>query len=161
MKKPFRVFLFAFFFIATLALLAPTAHAGEGNHHAAIFLGNTDSGSKSAFTYGADYEYRLPFIERRFGIGVILDFAQFDPNISLYMGAIFYHFLDHLKLILAAGTETVAAHGTTASHSDSVFRYGLAYDFHIGRYSISPTVSVDNVNGHTATVYGLGFGISF
>ena len=49
----------------------------------------------------------------------------------------------------------------SASENEFLFRTGVAYEFEIGRWSITPQFNVDFVDGEEAYVYGLSFGWGF
>jgi len=54
---------------------AKATGAGSEQHYLSGFLGGSKDGSKSGFTFGALYEYRL---EEMFGIGGLIEQAEGD-----------------------------------------------------------------------------------
>jgi len=40
-------------------------------------------------------------------------------------------------------------------------RLGLAYDIHLGKTSLSPTLNADLIHEHWSLVFGLAFGLGF
>lgn len=61
------------------------------------------------------------------------------------------------------GTATDATRATEAATSDAVslIRLGVAYDFHVGNFSLTPSLFGDYVHEHFGAVIGLGFGGGF
>jgi hypothetical protein len=145
---------FLFALLATLSLSVSTQAQSAGHdHHLALFLGATAHHSKTHSTMGIDYEYLLTPM---WGIGAVAETVKSDPDMTVLAALLFIHPIDHLKFFIGAGNETVS------SHSTSLTRIGAAYDFHIGEYSISPTVANDHLDGgNSAVVYGISFGIGF
>lgn len=149
----------------------PTAHEAHESHpnHLALFLGAstpTKEGSATSFTIGADYERRL---SETWGVGGIVDFAIGDfKRTALLGGSLFVHPLGNLRLLAAPGVEFVEKErkGTpgesTIHEAHFAFRLGVAYEFHIDRFSIVPVFNADLI-GETKTtlVYGVAFGVGF
>ena len=137
---------------------ADKAHDDHENHphrhHVALFLGATDreKGHDTEPTIGADYEFRF---HRIFGAAALIDSAWKETETTVVGAGIFVHPHGGLKFLLAPGLEE--HHG----HNEFMVRVGAAYDFHVGSFSISPTVNVDFVDGKGAVVYGLAFGYGF
>lgn len=149
----------------------PTSHEDHGFHrnHLALFLGAstpTNEGSETSFTIGADYERRL---NKTLGVGGIVDFAIGNfKRTALLGGALFVHPIGNLRLLAAPCVEFVEKEakgrpGESAKHeAHFAFRLGVAYEFHIDRFSIVPVFNADLI-GETKTtlVYGLAFGVGF
>lgn len=142
-------------FILLSLSISSAVFAGEGNHHAAIFTGVTTGDDNAAQTVGVEYEFKLPFLEKQFGLGAVVESIDGDHNASLVGVGLIYHLPFHLKVNATYATEK--AHG----HEISINRVGIAYDHHIGAYSISPTVNIDSSAHHAFTVYGVAWGYSF
>jgi len=126
-------------------------------HHVAIAAGGAYIGGSNYFSLGLDYEYRLPFLNRLFGILVLGELTLADPhNLGIVAGGIVIHPFYDFKLLATVGTEI------EGSATAFLFRAGAGYDIHIGdRFAISPTVYMDLVHGHIAWVYVAGFGVGF
>jgi hypothetical protein len=122
-------------------------------HHAAVFLGNTknDKG-QNAFTVGADYEYRF---HKYWGAGALIDYAAPNLDAIILAGGVFLHPVGDLRLLAAPGIDH--HHG----HTEFAIRIGAMYDFHVGIWSISPTIHVDLLERKENLVYGIGFGRGF
>ncbi len=141
-------------------------------HHAALFLGATTTMSEHSttlFTAGLDYEFRLPFAHNMFGIGLGAEYLYGEEVQEFIFGVpIFIHPFAGVKLNVAplyamAGHEHVDHDGHTEVEWSNHFgfRGGLAYDIHLGKFSISPTFNADFFDGNVSLVYGLGFGLGF
>lgn len=130
-------------------------YSGDGNHHAAIFTGVTTGDDSAAETLGVEYEFKLPVLEGKLGLGGVVETIKGDHNASLVGLGLIYHLPHHLKVNATYITEK--SHG----HEISINRFGMAYDHHIGKYSISPTVNIDSSAHHVFTVYGVAWGVSF
>ena len=126
-------------------------------HHVAIAAGAAYINGLNYLSLGVDYEYRLPFLNRLFGLIAIGELTFADPhNLGIATGGIVIHPILDFKLLATVGAEF---EGSTAAF---LFRAGAGYDIHIGdRFAISPTVYMDLVHGHIAWVYVAGFGVGF
>ena len=158
--------------LALLALAPATVDAqeahGEGEHsaeagdhasgyhgnHIAIFVGVTDEEAENAFSLGLDYERRLT---RRFGIGVLTDYAFGEVRAFVIGVPIFFHATDRLKFLLAPGFEDADAHDR-----ETLIRIGGEYSFEMtARWSIAPTFNIDIVEDEEIFVFGVNFGRGF
>jgi hypothetical protein len=131
------------------------AFAGEGNQHAAIFTGITTGESTGATTIGVEYEYKLPILEKKLGIGVFYESISGDHDSTLSGIGVIYHLPHHLRTNLSIGD-----HASDGHHA-SITRVGIAYDHHIDSYAVSPTLNIDQSSHGTVSVYGVAFGKSF
>jgi len=140
-----------------LLLLAGSVFAMEEEHahkhHTSVFVGNTknDKG-QNAFTIGADYEYRF---HRYWGAAVLVDYATANIDSTLVAGGVFLHPVGDLRLLVAPGVDH--HHG----HNEFVVRIGALYDFHVGNWSISPTLHIDVLDHKENIIYGIGLGRGF
>ena len=141
--------------ICTGILLSFNAYAGEGNSHAAIFTGVTSGEEAADITVGVEYEYKLPILDRKLGIGFFFENISSAPNSTVVGGGLIYHLPHHFRINAGAGEHAVKG------HTLSITRAGLAYDHHVGKYALSPTVNFDTSSHGTVTVYGVAFGVSF
>ena len=66
-----------------------------------------------------------------------------------------------LYAILEQTDHSTSTHGETSTHKYFGIRAGIAYDIHVGNFSITPTFSADYINSAVSVVYGLGFGVGF
>ena len=145
----------ALLFTAFLILLFPTSSLAAGSHpnHIAVFLGGTDSETAgSGFTIGVDYEYRF---HKNFGIGVMGEYADLDHAAWIVGVPFVLHPWQGLRLTVMPGVEF------TDGHSNYLTRVGVGYDFHVGDWSLTPTVNVDFVDGHQNLIFGIAFGRGF
>lgn len=142
--------------VVTSLLAGPLAvQAGEGNHHAALFLGVTDTDAGTDPTVGIEYEYRTPLWDRKIGIGVVAERIFADYDADLLVAGVVVHPWKDLKVNLSAGQES--SHGHTAD----VKRAGVGYDFHYNNISYGPVYNYDDIEGHTAHVIGVAVGMGF
>ena len=151
-------------------------------YHLALFGGFTSNldAKHTDFSIGADLEYRL---SEKFGVGVLVDMVLADHTETIIEVFLAFHPADNIKLFLAPGfafakhevhedehhseehfgslnsDEASTTSIETASHF--AFRLGASYDFHIGKLSISPTISADFINSTVSLVYGVAIGIGF
>lgn len=151
-----------------------THHAHK--HHIAIF-----GGAASNFSHhetkpgvGLDYEYR---ISAPFGIGAVAEVEFTDKESYLASIPVFYHPINGLKIYAGpAVLSAVEHHEAEDTHADPHTtthveddpqrktsyggRVGAAYDLHLGKVSIGPTVSYVFGNSN-ALVYGINIGMGF
>ena len=148
-------------FLALLLTMTPKGAVAEnehGHHEAAhshrleLFLGNTHEDSEDGFSVGLAYEYRITEI---LGTGGLVEYAGGDLDKWLAGVPLFIHPHKGWRFVLAPGLEH------KHSENEFLFRAGVAYEFEIGRWSITPEFNVDFVEGEEALVYGLSFGYGF
>ena len=167
MRKKTITILAALFFALSAGSLYAEEEAGahddhaEHKNHIGLFLGATThlgAHSSTVFTAGLDYERRIVPI---FGAGILLDFPMdFAHSEYPVIAAIplSLHPFAGLKITVAPGIEY--AHNTV----EFLIRGGLGYDIHVGKYTVTPTVSYDYiVSAHptSALVYGIAIGRGF
>ncbi len=163
MNSTARPFLAAAF-VAAMAVSASPARADDARHdawhenHFAVFGGITHAEDENLFTLGADFEYR---ISDYVGAGAFFDAAVQDPKHQILAAALFVHPYKGAKLILGAGAER--ADGIDGrSHNEFLFRAGAGYDIHIDdRFTATPTIALDVVDGHKSGVFGVALGVGF
>ncbi len=161
------LFLLPLALVATPVLADESAASGHGDtlaedhhekdHHAALFVGGTTNFDHSStdFTLGGEYEFRLPLLHRLLGIGIFGE-AVFAEHKEVLCGVpVFVHPVAGLKFFAAPGALIVE------SEAHFLVRVGTGYDFHIGAFSITPTVYTDIVEGHASLAYGVSFGVMF
>lgn len=155
------------------------------NYHFSIFNGFTSNFEHKTddYTLGIDYEQRLLFLDRMFGIGLIIEgvFAEHKENILAIPITAHLGFAD-LKLFLAPGVifgektvETFSSHlnklkkeailkeeiiTKTESYRNFLFRLGVGYDFHYNIFGITPTLAFDFYNGVMSIIWGVSLGLS-
>jgi len=77
---------------------------------------------------------------------------------TIALGAVYYSPYPGWRLGAGVGQEEVnGRHGYT----ETLYRLGVAYHFHIGKFGLAPVVNVDHVDGEEAFVFGLAFTRSF
>ena len=126
-------------------------------HHIAGILGGTHAEHETAFTVGADYEYRL---SKWVGVGALIDYAGGHLGERVVAGMVIVHPIRPLSVLLAAGQD----HRVEHEHAENSFvvRVGAVYYFEVGRFGIGPSYFLDTTNGETLHVFGItiasGFG---
>ena len=146
---------------ATAALVAlpfAGAHAGAGNNHAALFMGATITDDYTDPTVGVEYEYRTPFMDRKIGIGVVVE-QLLDHDATIAVAGVVIHPWKDLKVNLSAGIERLDVAGTTKNKE--LIRVGVGYDFHYNNISYGPVYNLDTVDGNNAHAVGLAVGFGF
>ena len=162
--------------LAAITFILPTPLTAQDDHHfhhhhLALFVGGTTpldsaSGGATSFTMGADYEYRFTAVV---GALVLFDHVPGDHHRDWLFGAMFaVRPIDALRIAAGVGFELVdtdvTSGGTTTTKTKAYFVTPVrtSYEFHVGKFTIAPTVGVDFI-GETKTniVYGLSLGHGF
>ena len=132
---------------------AEHAHGSAHKHHVAVFGGATStSGGKHGATIGADYGYRVHDLV---SLALAVDYAGGDIDTTILAAGVFLHATDAIRVLIAPGIDY---HN---GHEDAVLRLGLLYDFHVGAWTLSPTVHLDALEAEENAVYGLSVGHGF
>ena len=166
MKRPVKGLSIAL--LALIAVVDPALAASDPMatpNHFGLYAGFTSGGKQSgdgresaAFTIGFDYERRL---SPRWGIGVMGDWAFGDRREYILAIPVFLHAGPSLRFYVAPGTERFREGAPKDAKSEFLLRTGLAYDFHFGAVSLSPSLSVDFVHGEQLYILGAAIGWSY
>ena len=114
----------------------------------AIFLGGSTNKDASAFTIGADYQYR---INKIFGVGALIDHAAGDLQSTIIGPALFLH-VSPFEFMVAPVIEN------SDDELSPVVRLGVGYEIELSVLSIVPSVFMDTERaGEITVVYGLSF----
>jgi len=154
--------------VSTGLLLASsqTLAAGDAHHLPGVFIGYTNAGSETEFTYGLEYEYKF---NSNWGAGVVYEKADDAHNgagVDVALAAIYLHPRKDLRLGVGFGKETIGSYTDNSdpdhphfheSHDEDLIRASVSYDFHVGDFGVAPTVAVDFIDGHEAYVFGVAF----
>ena len=141
-------------------------HHSERTHHnhIAIFIGGTrfDKKSKTYFSLGVDYAY-IPSAEKTWAFSIFGEIVFADHNEYLIGLPVFYYISRSLWLRAGPGIEIIQVEDNhhTKSHIEMLFRVGAGYEFHLGEFSITPSLDYDFVRNNDALVFGLNFGYGF
>jgi hypothetical protein len=148
-----------------LTLNSPTALAaddhGELKHHAiGLIIANADERSGGDhLTLGLEYEYRS---DENIGAGLVYEKtenAHHGDGVSIGLAALYYYPYAGWRLGAGLGREKV--HGSRGGYN-TLYRAGIAYDFHVGRFGIAPMVDYDWIEGESnVLVYGVVFMLPF
>jgi opacity protein-like surface antigen len=152
---------------------------GDGHsshlHHVSLTVGAADNGhlDETGFSVGAEYRYAL---NERFAIGPMLDYTTYDhENTTLLVAALFWRpdggrfqlfggpGVEFVDAEHHASPETPVPLASAEDEDDSefAFRIGAGYDVPLGRFSLTPLISADFIDGHTTWVYGIALGFGF
>ena len=136
------------------------------HNHVAVLVGAmtpVSETSQTSFAVGADYEYRF---NERWGTGLGADFTFGDhKRAALIATGVTYRPIPALRLGTGPGMENVEKdkpEGGTTSSWYFLWGFSAAYEFHVGSFSVAPTLYLDFV-GETKTnlTYGVGIGTGF
>ncbi len=140
-------------------------------HHAGVFAGATTyfEEEKTYFTLGIDYEYRLPILHNKFGIGLMGEMVFGEENEYIAGVPVFFHLSDWMRVFVAPSLlflpeeiELVEGIETTIeAHSKYITVAGLFVDIHMRGFTISPTVKVEFIGSNIGLAYGLTFAKGF
>jgi len=147
-------------------------------HHVAFFSGagsNVDQ-NHTNFTLGLEYAYRLSIWQNRLGIGVVAERVFADFSETLLAGNAIAHLGHGFKALVASGIVFAqeehivdagpeeTGHGEAAQSEtvrELLIRTGVSKDFHVGNFSLTPTLNLDFINGSAVLVYGFSVGRGF
>lgn len=181
--KPTNFFLFiiALFLISTITFAQEEqennsepeeVHSGHEMHynHFAVFAGSTYSldAKKGFTTIGADY---VRMFNSYVGLGVFGEAILADETEWILGGAFYVPIYQGLSFRVGAGAEftkevePIEGGGVVIpelkTKTETLYRAGLLYTFHVGGLAITPSVDFDYVKENKFLVYGLNFGAGF
>ncbi len=147
--------------LAALPALAAHGEGEEPKHIPGIFVGATHFDGDTDFSWGLEYEYKFT---SNWGAGLVFEKTpdgHDGAGTELHIAEVYYHPTNEIRLGLGYGEEEVDAHGHHHSFDEHLWRASAAYDFHLGKFAIAPTIAVDHVDGENATVFELAFLMPF
>jgi len=142
----------------------------EYRHRAELFLGvaHENEQSRDEFAAGLAYEYRVGSL---LGVGGFVEHAGQQEDTWTFGVPLFVHPYKGLRFLLAPGWECkeVKAEGDGGAGSAEreneqsfLVRVGVAYEFEVGRWSLTPEFNADFIEGgHQVLVYGVSLGCGF
>ena len=139
------------FVLSTCGIFATSVAASDKHHHLGLFVGILDD-EESDTVLGIEYEYK---IDSRWGVGAVFEKANEGHNgdgITSKILAGYFHPSGGWRLGVGYGNEKVGGRA-----SEELFRYGVAYEFHLGGIGIEPSFNIDTIDGHSVNVYGVAF----
>lgn len=166
------------------------AHHSIHANHLALFAGATLAESALHPSIGLEYERRLPAYHSLIGLTAFVEAVPAEALEVLAGGGVVVHPFKNLRLLAMAGVAIIApsSSGTEESSGDehraspnaaplrtspaeaaaegttevvSLARAGVAYDLHVGKLTLSPSVFADYAHAHLTWVGGLGIGFGF
>ena len=140
--------IFGVVFTACLGFSESSHHS----NHIALFGGVTVHHGHSYPSLGLDYERYLSKQVGIVALGELINGPELQQVYGLGLG---YHPIAPLKIALIPAMEF--AHG----HSEFLLRLNSEYAFHVGHWSVSPSVSVDYVAEEFVYVAGVAIGLGF
>ncbi len=138
-------------------LLSPSVMSADEHysHHVAVVTGWSWHGNEEAVYLGADYVYNFA---NRVTLGAFIEGVSGDYELQAVGIMLGRTFANGFKFSVGPGVEYKVKKDQTLG----LFRATLAYDWHIGRWSVGPTVSHDWIEDASDTTYaGLAVGYSF
>lgn len=168
-----------FLFILFLLTISITAQSSEDtdshkenshhiihHNHIALFIGGTSffQESENHFSLGLDYVYR-PDVEKPwafsiFGEAIFAEHTEFLVGIPFYYKVLGDWWFRAGPGIELAQEESEETH-ESETHIKFLFRVGTGYPFHIGDFTITPSLDYDFIRNHDAIVWGINFGYGF
>ena len=134
-----------------------TAYTAEEDHHKhesneiAVFIGLTHERRENGAALGLEYERR---IDETLGIGVIAERTWGDFDFWVFAVPLTLH-VDRWKFVLAPGIEE------SGGQSENLVRIAVGYEFESSKAKVTPSLSVDFVDGEAVFVLGVAFGTGF
>ena len=154
--RPGRAFLIVVY--VSILAVAQTAQSAEEfkPNTVGLFLGATDEdGGSTEFTYGLEYGYKFT---PRFGAGVVyerIDDGHDGDGVEVLVGSFYFSPAPGWRLGLGAGIEDIDG------ETETLYRFGIAYHFHVGGFGVAPVVNLDEVDGKNPVVFGIALTRSF
>jgi hypothetical protein len=138
-------------------------------NHFALFAGASSLYEKNEthFTLGADYiRYFSP--ECDFAVGIYSEVIFAHHTEWIFGSVIIYAPTKNLRIRSGPGIELIQEEvhsdcncNTTKTMVEFLIRIGTLYDFHLGKFSISPSLDIDFLRSTTTLVWGVSFGMGF
>ena len=154
LNQKFKLTVSAFILISgtafsSIALASDTSH--QKSHYVGVFAGILDA-DESDSVLGLEYEYK---INSHWGVGAVYEKssdAHHGDGVTSKILAGYYHPMGGWRLGVGFGDETI---GGDHPHTESLYRYGVSYEFHVGGIGIEPSFNVDTIDGESVNVYGV------
>ena len=136
-------------------------------NRAGFFLGATSEdigGFETILTLGAEYERRLPWWERRFGLKVLAEVfvhgREFEQIVVAF--PLVLHVTKPWWVHVGPGLEVIKEPGEGHERVNALFRIGTGYEIDLGHeFDLTPEVNVDAVRKPPALVFGVTIGKKF
>lgn len=136
----------------------------QHHNHVAVFLGNTTQYENGNHYTSIGLDYVRLFGEKQkwggFGFieGVNTRYFQWVLGVGLVykpFKKILVKFSPGIELVKKKPEEEIEI------IAKMLIRLGVSYEFHVNRFTIAPTVSIDYIRNHPSLVYGVNFGFGF
>ena len=131
--------------------------SADSAHVLGLFFGRTKGPYDTENTWGLEYEYKF---DNQLGAGIVVEETSdghHGDGVQVYIASFYYH-ADNWRFGLGFGKEKV---DSMPSHSESLKRLSISYDFHLGSFGLAPTFTFDRVAGENIKVWGLTLMKSF
>ncbi len=134
-----------------LAKAAEDEHREHEANEIAVFIGLTHERRENGAALGLEYERR---IDASLGIGVLAERTWGDFDFWVFAIPLTLH-ADRWKIVLAPGFEE------SGGRTEKLVRVAVGYEFETSKAKVTPSLSVDFVDGEAVFVLGVAFGRGF
>jgi hypothetical protein len=136
----------------------------EPPNEVALFIGGTTSTERdeTSFTLGGDYLRR---VGERWSLGAFAEAVFADPTTWILGPQIRLHVKKGFWLAFEPALELAVEESEEAHEAErearAIFRIGTGYDFELGKFSVSPNLSVDLSKEKPSWLWGINIGRAF
>lgn len=134
-------------------------HHKHGNHHHIEVFTNYYEGFVDLVEL--DYEYIPKIWKSRIGISAVFSRDLGEREEWSLAFPIYLHPYRGLKVFMGPGFIHIPEGSDGDGRSQYLTRVGIAYDFHYGRFTVSPTFNFDIQPGDTLKDFGVALGYLF
>jgi hypothetical protein len=156
-------------------------HSHLHSHHLGLFVGATSKFEEGGtyFSLGLEYEYLLDKEHGRWKLGVVGELIFGHKTEYLIAVPVIFRAYKGLFVLAGPGLEWFPSHeeegdehhdphamgnseGSEGGYDTHVLlRIGAGYQFHVGKFSITPVVNLDMWRKHHSLVWGISIGRGF
>lgn len=143
-----------------------THHDTKGHHynHIAFFAGATTQYNKGDHYLSLGLDYMRFFKKNeRWGISFFVEGVDGDHFQWVFGTPVVFKLLPYLWLRTGPGIELVKEkqNDKVVIDAEFILRFGIGYDIHLSKFTISPSVDIDYIRYHPSLVWGINFGYGF
>lgn len=139
----------------------------ERRNEVELFVGGVTETEESATGFGIGLEYNRR-LSARWSLGVeAVEISATDVSRNwLFVFPLYFHVTDAFGLKVGPGVEGSKEEPENGEESETktqfVVRFGAGYEFELGeRFTLTPEVNIDLIDGNATWVYGVSFGYQF